>query len=496
MRWLLALALVASPAAAQIDPSNIGLIGIAPTGTPLNLGDDATQQVQLGFTFDYFGQQFSQAWVSSNGFVSFANIGNLCCDGWPIENAPRNAVYASWSDLISGSNPYAQTVTIDGQKIFVAGWYNTQEYGSWRPNTFEIQLYESGMVNIAYGTLNNQYHTVTAGIAGPTYADSYLIYYGQNVTSLSNTSWSYGASAVVDCNATPLDPSCPPITLAFSPVVTSSPVAEIAQADDVAVEAAVDEPTAAVEAVAEVVTVTEAATEPVPVEQVTEVRVEAEAKAEKQEVKAERLSPAQLAAMTSGKGVLAALLPSQVLGDAQVQESTSQAAQEGQQSETKQADAQQAAQDGELQAVSAQQEASTTSEVQQAVNASEMSSGGQEYSFTAITPQPSEQLRSESKAVMLSDMSNPAFQLQILEMMNAKQEEQSKPAATDAEMQKLGGNVSLAQYAQARIPDAQFYNEREIYRRNRPVDAYLVMYRLMMNNDRRWLEMIGQQYER
>lgn len=496
MRWLLAFVLMASPAAAQIDPSNIGLINIAPTGTPLNLGDDNTAPVELGFTFDYFGQSFTQAWVSSNGFLSFQNTGHLCCDGWPIENAPRNSVYGYWSDLISGGNPYAQTVTIDGQKVFVAGWYQTQEYGSWRPNTFEIQLYESGLVNWAYGSLSNQYHTVSAGLTGATSTDSYSLFYGQNVTTLANSSFSYGGVVAVDCSVTPLDPSCPPITVAFSPVVTASPVAEVAQAEEVAVETTVDEPAAAVEAAAETVAVAEATAEPAAVEQVAEARVEAEAKAEKQEVKAERLSPTQLAALTSGRGVLAALLPSQVVGDAQTQEGTSQAAQEGQQSETKQADAQQTIQEGELQAVSAQQEASTATEVQQAANVSEMGSGGQEYTFTAITPQQSEQLRTESRAALLSDMSNPAFQLQILEMMNAGQGEQTKPAATDAEVQKLGGNISLAQYAQARIPDAQFYNEREIYRRNRPVDAYLVMYRLMMNNDRRWLEMIGQQYER
>lgn len=497
MRWLFALALVAAPASAQIDPSNIGLIGIAPTGTPLNLGDDATAPVQLGFTFDYFGQQFSQAWVSSNGFVSFANIGHLCCDGWPIENAPRNAVYASWSDLISSGNPYAQTVTIDGQKIFVAGWYNTQEYGSWQPNTFEIQLYESGMVNIAYGTLNNQYHTVTAGIAGPTYSDSYLIYYGQNVTSLSNTSWSYGAApAVVDCNATPLDPSCPPISVAFSPAPVVEPVSQQVEVAEVAQTTPAVEPV--IEMVAETVATPVVVAEvEVRAETVAEARTETVAEA-KQETKqqAERLTPMQLAALTSGR-LLSALLPSQIgAQDGQAnQEMAAQESAKDTQQEAKQENTAQNASDAAQQATTAQEERIDMVMVQEVSNGSERALNQAEFVFSAITPQQSQQLLSENRVASVADIMNPATQLQILELMAAKQED-STPAEPYPEMQQLAGNVNLVQYAQARIPDVPFYNAREIYRQNRPVDAYLVMYRLMMNNDRRWLEMIGQQYER
>lgn len=499
MKWVLVAALLAAPASAQIDPATIGLINIAPTGTPLQLGDDRAVAVQLGFSFDYFGQTFTQAWVSSNGFVSFQNYGHLCCDGWPIENAPRNAVYGLWSDLISGGNPYTQTVTIDGQKIFVAGWYQTQEYGSWLPNTFELQLYEGGQINFVYGDINNQYHTVLAGLTGATSTDNYLLLYGQNVTSLANTSWSYGALPSVDCNVTPFDPSCPPITVAFSPVAApiETPGAAVEQVQEEAVAEAVAEPAveAVVEPIAEAVAVVEAAAEVASIEQVAEVRVEAEAKSEKQEVKAERLSPTQLAALTSGRGILAALLPSQVVGDAQAQESAQQGPQEAQQGESKQADTQQAAQESDVQATTAQQDASMTQETQQVANASEAGFTGGDYQFTAITPQQGQQLMSEQRQVLLSDMSNPALQLQILEMMNAGQSE-SSPAEPSEEIQQLSGGANLVQYAQARIPDVQFYNQREIYRQNRPVDAYLVMYRLMMNNDQRWLEMIGQQYER
>jgi hypothetical protein len=69
------------------------IIGSPQTSIPLNGGDDSTRLVQLGFPFQYYGQTYTQVWVSSNGFVSFNNVGHLCCNGFPIEQAPRNTIY-------------------------------------------------------------------------------------------------------------------------------------------------------------------------------------------------------------------------------------------------------------------------------------------------------------------------------------------------------------------------------------------------------------------
>ena len=138
-------ALISWPLAAQdYNPTAIPpqIIGSPQTMTPLNGGDDSTRLVQFAFPFEYFGQTFTQAWVSSNGFVSFGDIGHLCCNGSPIDQAPRNAIYGLWTDLISGGNPYYRS---DATST-VFGWYNTQEYGSGLSNTLEIALFPDGKV--------------------------------------------------------------------------------------------------------------------------------------------------------------------------------------------------------------------------------------------------------------------------------------------------------------------------------------------------------------
>jgi hypothetical protein len=488
MRWLFALALVAAPASAQdyspiIIPGQI--IGGPETMTPLNGGDDSTRLVQLGFPFQYFGQTFNQAWVSSNGFISFADIGNRCCNGEPIEQAPRNAIYGLWTDLVSGGNPYFRTDV----NAAIFGWYNTYEYGSGLTNTFEIAIYPDGKIQWNYADVNNQWHVVTAGLTGPTSTDSFSILYGQNVNLLDNTSY-----IALGLPEEP-EPIFNPVVI--GPSVSAAPVV-------VAVQEAVQEATPAAEEVAAAEPVAEPVAEAVTVVAQAETRTEAvaEARAEvvaeaKQETKqqAERLSPTQLAALTSGR-LLSALLPSQVgAQDGQAnQEMASQDAAKDVQQEAKQENTAQNASEADQQGSTAQEERTSMVMAQEASNSPERAFNQAELVFSPITPQQGQQLLASASVASVSDVMNPATQLQILDMMSAKKED-SSPAEPDAEMQQLAGNVNLVQYAQAKIPDVAFYNPREIYRKNRPVDAYLVMYRLMMNNDRRWLEMIGQQYE-
>lgn len=307
-------ALIAWPVAAQdynpvlIPPQ---IIGSPQTMTPLNGGDDSTRLVQFAFPFEYYGQTFTQAWVSSNGFVSFGDIGHLCCNGWPIENAPRNTIYGLWSDLISGGNPYYRA----DANATVFGWYGTQEYGSGLSNTFEIALFPDGKVQWNYGDVNNIYHTVTAGLTGPTMADSISLFYGQNVNLLDNTSYIAG---VPSSPPPPPEPEPEPV---FNPVdvgpsVTPSPVeetvAEVVQEQVVeeqpvveqAVEETVEEAAAETEAVAEATEeVVEEVVETVEEEAATEeVVVEEEQEAEAED--AERLDPNEVLALAAGGGEL------------------------------------------------------------------------------------------------------------------------------------------------------------------------------------------------
>ena len=51
-------------------------------------------------------------------------------------------------------------------------------------------------------------------------------------------------------------------------------------------------------------------------------------------------------------------------------------------------------------------------------------------------------------------------------------------------------------YQATKLTDVRFYAPRDIYRRNKPIDAYLVMYRLLMSGDRAWQALTEPQYGR
>lgn len=264
------------------------LIGSPQTTTPLNGGDDSTRLVELGFSFQYFGQTFTNAYVSTNGFVSFADIGHLCCNGAPIEQAPRNAIYGLWTDLISGGNPYYRTNANEA----VFGWYGTQEYGSGLSNTFEIALFPDGKVQWNYGDVNNRWHLVTAGLTGPTMADSIAIFYGQDVNLLDNTSY-----VALDSPPPPPEPEPPFTPVDAAPTIIESPIAQEQQAEEQIEEQEAEQAIAqAIEEQAEE-TPTEAVSEEIEVQEEVEAQ---EVTTSSEEAADERLDPNQLQELTAG----------------------------------------------------------------------------------------------------------------------------------------------------------------------------------------------------
>jgi len=253
------------------------------TATPLQLGDDGTVKVDLGFDFTYWGQIFNSAWVSSNGFVSFQSSAHLCCNGLPIEQAQRNTIYGFWTDLVSNANPYYQR----GEGSILFGWYGTTEYNTQNRMTFEIGLFDDNKIQFNFGNLSSlTSHNATIGITGPGADDNIQLFYGRDTQFLRNQSgilsW-ITPQAAVDCTVTPLDPSCPPqiaspIQIATIETIQDSYVAdvEVEQAGEVA--AVIDEPVqeiAIAEAAVEVVSITEQVADAVSAERLTPDQVNA-----------------------------------------------------------------------------------------------------------------------------------------------------------------------------------------------------------------------------
>jgi hypothetical protein len=474
------------------------ILGAPTTMTPLNLGDDNTRQVSLGFEFEYWGQTFTDVWVSSNGFVSFQSAANLCCNGQPLEQAQRNTIYAYWSDLVSYTgNPYYRVS--DGAALF--GWYGTQEYGTNNQNTFEIGLFSNGNIQFNYGSLSaSGWRDFTAGITGPEAGDNVSLFYGNNPQFLQNQSGllSYGApipdEVAIDCNATPLHPSCPPASIAINvgaPDPTASALeAAVASVEQTAMQETQEE--VQIEDIADIEQVLETAQEALEtanasveaaVEAVAEAAAEAavEAAVERAELaekaEAERLSPDQVAALAA-TGPENAPQAQDVMGGSFEQDMAQQA------STTFEEGAQ-----GGQGIVSTQMrfEASASASFSNAVSAS--GSSGVDAAVSFSSP-----MSVASNFEIINNVgSRPVVTAPTTTADQSNNEMAEGQSDTIAE---IGSVPAFDAYRQASLSDrADFYAIRDIYRNRRLRDANFEMYRMTQTNDAKWREIVDAQYK-
>lgn len=470
---ILLAALIAQPVWAQeYDPVLIPaqILGSPQTMTPVYGGDDTTRLVQFAFPFQYYGQTFTSAWVSSNGFISFEGPDDLCCNGQLMKDAQRNTIYAYWTDLIGGANPYYRVT--DTSVLF--GWYGTNEYGTQNKNTFEIDLEADGKIQINYGALANTYHKVSAGLTGPGADDNIQLFFGTNVKDLSFQSGLL-SPVVPEPEVLPLSP----VVVAPVPSPTPNPLAVEEDAQEPLAEVAVAEPVAET-----IVSETDTASETT----ITSISGDVE-----QETDAEVGAPPP--------GLLASLgvpaqegLNAEVRRDRNIAFFEKEAARDASQFEREtvmiagtqniaflaQADAQYVQQFGE------QNTTETDGYTQYLLPAD----GGPTFSPSPVTG--------------MSDVTSPTSLTQQFEMIGMQPEMAAGQAVDVSDMNSQDAETMIqlsappagyANYIRARIPDAPFYQPRDIYKGHRIPDANLQLYRMMQGQDRRWDEMVEGQYE-
>jgi len=112
--------------------------------------------ISLGFTFNYAGQNFTQVYVSSNGFICFPNMGPSPTNNLlSASNSSFNVIAPFWDDLkVSASSnadaSYKTTGTI-GSRVFTFEWLNWGWNTTAATISFQVLLYEtSGKIEFSY----------------------------------------------------------------------------------------------------------------------------------------------------------------------------------------------------------------------------------------------------------------------------------------------------------------------------------------------------------
>ena len=180
-------------------------IDISDIGTEYSFlnNDDAGSTIDIGFDFEFYGQEYSQCIINPNGWVGFGSDN----DGWenleiPSSSAPSPAIFGFWDDLNpvnENCNEYCSgNVYYHSNNERMVIWFN--EVAHWWTNfensfyDFQVVLYASGEVRINYNTMTGNYESGTVGMQNADGTSGFEIVYNDSyVHDLLSTSFKNGA---------------------------------------------------------------------------------------------------------------------------------------------------------------------------------------------------------------------------------------------------------------------------------------------------------------
>ena len=136
--------------------------------------DDGYYQATIGFSFTFFGNDYTNCYIGSNGVIAF---GSGCSSSGatasiPNTGAPNNVIAGCLMDLDDGDDGKVY-YGADGGGNFVVTWYHYHDYGDNSESiTFQIILKQNGNVKIQY---NQAESSLNAEVSGTTIKGDALI---------------------------------------------------------------------------------------------------------------------------------------------------------------------------------------------------------------------------------------------------------------------------------------------------------------------------------
>ena len=118
-------------------------------------GDEFVGRLRLPFDFEFYGETYSQVFLSDNGYVNFLGPDqfNNFPSSIPSASPPNAAIYPFWQDLAVDSQSSIDYATVGSSpnRAFVVEYSQMQVFGTPAHVSFEVKLYEDGRIDILYG---------------------------------------------------------------------------------------------------------------------------------------------------------------------------------------------------------------------------------------------------------------------------------------------------------------------------------------------------------
>ncbi|KPI33045.1 peptidase S8 and S53 subtilisin kexin sedolisin [Actinobacteria bacterium OV450] len=153
-------------------------------------GDNTTERVDLPFPVPLYGKTYGQAWIGTNGTVSFGgnNTGDINGD-LPSTATPNAALYPFWDDLVvgaagSGSGVFTAVTGAAPHRTYVIEWRDVAHWSAQSDKfSFSAAISEDGTVVYTYkgtgGTGIKGGSTATVGVENATGTDAFKYSFNQ-----------------------------------------------------------------------------------------------------------------------------------------------------------------------------------------------------------------------------------------------------------------------------------------------------------------------------
>jgi subtilisin family serine protease len=129
-----------------------------------DLDDGYTNAIPLGFNVKFYGTEYSNVYLSTNGFLSFTALTNATYTNGQIPAAavPNNMVAMFWDDLDGRTQGTVHRLQ-DGNKFYIQ-FTNWQKYSGTGSLTFQVVIHQNGKIIVYYNNMNAALNSATVGI--------------------------------------------------------------------------------------------------------------------------------------------------------------------------------------------------------------------------------------------------------------------------------------------------------------------------------------------
>ncbi len=148
-----------------------------PNGT---LDDGYTNAIPIGFNVKFYGTEYSNVYLSTNGFLSFTALTNATYTNAqiPAVAVPNNMIAMFWDDLDGRTQGTVHRLQ-DGNKFYIQ-FTNWQKYNATGSLTFQVVINQNGKIVIYYNNMNATLNSATVGIENAAGNDGLQVAYNAN----------------------------------------------------------------------------------------------------------------------------------------------------------------------------------------------------------------------------------------------------------------------------------------------------------------------------